>query len=387
MNEHVHAELYIAESVGGAIEQMGRRMPDVIIVPALLSPHDGATLSAHVKQLHGVPYVQLLTIPAFDMLGEPEAETRRGMGLFRRQAPALRRYDRGMVGSQIADAVARAREAREEYVAWLGHQAELEELGKLRAARRLNPAAAGALVPADQQGRDQASDDRRAALRKPLGDIPWLSRARLAWGAEIALVNISTSGVLLESGSKFAPGTTTDLHLSGPETNLVVPVRFVRSEISKIDALGVRYQAAARFGEEIDLGGPSRARALPASPPQALAALLESALVKAAGSAEPAHALFVRGVREMVGARDMQLRTGMGSAGGRETLYFEVPGDDHARTVLQVVFDRSHNVSSAELKLLKAAAWLTAAALEFDRPAPVGSDAPKPRALLEAQVA
>jgi hypothetical protein len=387
VNEHVRAELFIADSVGAAIAQMNHRMPDVVLVPALLSPQDAAVLSEHVKQLQGAPYVQLLTIPAFDMLGEPESSDRRRLGFFRRQAPSLRRYDRAMVGSQIADAVERAREARAEYVAWLGHQAELEELEKIRAARRAANAAQGALVVSGPHSFPvaEASDDRRTALRKPLGDLPWLSNARLAWGAEISLVNISTSGVLLESGSKFAPGSSTDLHLSGPQTNLVVPVRFVRSEIAKIDSMGVRYRAAAAFGQEIDLTGPLRARETPATPPQALAALLETSLRES--GAEPAHARFVRGVRELVGAREVQLRAGVSGAAGRESLYFEVPGGDRARGVLHVVFDRNHEVTPAQLKLLKAAALLTAATLEFDRPEPTVSDSPKPVALLEACVA
>jgi hypothetical protein len=62
-------------------------------------------------------------------------------------------------------------------------------------------------------------------------------------------------------------------------------------------------------------------------------------------------------------------------------MYFDVPGDDRARTVLQVTFDRSHDVSAAEFRLLKAAAWLTAAALEFDKPEA------KPMLLLEEAVA
>ena len=75
------------------------------------------------------------------------------------------------------------------------------------------------------------------------------------------------------------------------------------------------------------------------------------------------------GVRELIGARDVQVRAGStGFAGGHESLYFDVPGDDRARTTMQVTFDRNHNVTDAEFKLLKAAAWLTAAVLELEKP-------------------
>ena len=69
-----------------------------------------------------------------------------------------------------------------------------------------------------------------------------------------------------------------------------------------------------------------------------------------------------------------------------ETLYFDVPGDDRLRTTLQVVFDRNHEVTDAEFKVLKAAAWLTAAVLELEKPIGTAVDRPA-MALLTEQVA
>jgi hypothetical protein len=94
-------------------------------------------------------------------------------------------------------------------------------------------------------------------------------------------------------------------------------------------------------------------------------------------------------VCDLVGASDVQVRTMASTpSAGRETLYFDVPGDDRARTILQVVFPRNHNVTASEFQLLKAASWLTAAALEFGRPAaPIVSVSGAPIALLEEKVA
>jgi len=387
VNEHVRAELFIADSVRAAIEHMERRMPDVVITPALLSPQAGAALAAQIKEQQGARYIQLLTIPAFDMLGEPEVVERRRIGLFRRGTQAVCRFDRRMVGAQIADAIERARQARREYAAWLAQQAELVEEEKRRQAERaLEPVRVNGMLMLTDGGL-QGDIDRRAARRKPLQEFPWLSDARLAWGGSISLVNISKTGVLIESGSKFVPGSTTNLHLTGPEANFVVPVRFVRSSIARVDAMGVRYHAAARFDRELDLREPRQSGEPPTSPPQALVALLETALANAANGAEPAHTQFVRAVRDLIGARDVQVRTGGAGSGGPETLFFEVPGETRLRTVLQVVFGNSHTVSAAQLRMLRAAAWLTAVALEFDRPEPAVSDAPKGAGLLEASVA
>jgi hypothetical protein len=194
--------------------------------------------------------------------------------------------------------------------------------------------------------------------------------------------------VLIETGSKFAPGSTASLQLCGPETNLVVPVRFIRSDVARIDGLGVRYRAAAAFTKEIDLAGPRRDAGQPATPPEALATLLGSVLSAARERPEPAHARFAQGLRQLVGARDVRLAAaGAGSTSGRETLYFDVPGDDRLRATLQVTFDRHHDVTDAEFKLLRAAAWLTAAVLELEKPFSRAAERPAEMAFLTERVA
>jgi len=377
VREYVAARLLVVESVAQALAAIDREVPDVIIAPALMSPGDSAALLDRVRALEHAPYLQVLTIPAFDMLSA-SADGGRRAGMFRRRpAPAIGRYDPAMVGGLIADAVARAREARLEYASMLARQAELEELAA-RKASRVSGASAGELVLA---AADPEGDDRRTALRRGPRELPWLSEARLPWGADISLVNISSSGVLVESGSKLVPGTATELHLRGPQANLVVPVRFVRSEIARIDSLGVKYHAAGTFNSAIDLTGPVAAQPLrPAPPPQALAGLLTAALADA-DPGKPAHVRFLHGVCELLGARDIRISATAGSS-GRETLYFAIPGDDRLRTNLQVVFDRGHDVTPEQFMLLKAATWMTAAALELGTP-----PASRLVALLEERVA
>ncbi len=172
-----------------------------------------------------------------------------------------------MVAAQIVDGLERARTLRMEYAATLAYQ---EAFGTAGANTSLVLARAGSGPALDvssarvqEQLREQARDERRIALRKGRGDVPWLSGIKASWGADLQLINISSTGVLVETGSKFAPGSTTNLHLSGPETNLVVPVRFIRSDVARIDGLGVRYRAAAAFAQEVDLGGPRRERGVP----------------------------------------------------------------------------------------------------------------------------
>jgi CheY-like chemotaxis protein len=389
IREHVRVELLMADSVKTAIKILDEKVPDLIIAPTLLSPADSAELMTHLKGLHSAPYVQTLTVPALDMLAEPPRDEQRRFGVLghvfkpmfsRRRVDLGPQYDRAILGAQIVDGIDRARMARVEHEAFAAYREEIAKRQAIEAAAALSKlgtqlaerSAAAAAAPASggpAARRALTVDERRAAERKRRADIPWLSAVKLSWGPEVAVVNISSSGVLMETGSKFIPGSTADLHLTGPETTLVVPVRFIRSEVSRIDGLGVKYHAAAAFENELDLLRPRNRSRAAASRPEALASLLAESLAETAERSESAQARFTRGLRQLFGARDVQIRLSpCVPSGGRETLYFDIPGTDRACAILQVVFERNYDVNETEFRLLKAAAWLAAAVLELDSP-------------------
>lgn len=397
VREHVKAHLVVVETVHAAITSIGERAPDLILSPSLLSPPDEAALLSHVKQLDTAPYIQMMTVPALDMLADkPAASTTRrwllGPVFNRRQVIVGPQYDPTMVAAQIADGLERARERRMEYDAMMayntatGRTEPTTAMILARSARRLQEGSSDASI--QEQLRDWSREERRVALRKGRGEVPWLSGIKLPSGDEVQLINISSSGVLVETGSKLAPGFTTELYLNGSGTNLVVPVRFVRSDVARIDGLGVRFHAAAAFTKELDLANPRREVVVPSTRPEELAALFGSVLVSGPDSSEPAHGRFAKGLRQLIGARDVRVSAGgMGSAGGRETLYFDVPGDDRTRTTLQITFDRNHDVTEGEFSLLKAAAWLTAALLEIEKPHRQPAASPDGMTMLTEQVA
>jgi CheY-like chemotaxis protein len=397
LREHVKANLVVVASVRAAIDSIAEHTPDLIIAPALLSPPDEAELLTHMKGLDTAPYIQMVTVPALDTLVDAVREEARRSSLsalvFNRRPVSLGvQRDRSMLAAQIVDGLARARELRMEYAARLACQEAASRAPRHsplvpgRSSNRDLAEASDASI--ERQLRDRARDERRVALRKGLGDVAWLSGIKLSEGPELQLINISSTGVLIETGAKFAPGSTASLQLCGPETNLVVPVRFIRSHVTRIDGLGVRYRAAAAFTKEIDLAGPRRDPGQPATPSEALVALLGSVLSAARERPEPAHARFAQGLSQLVGARDVRVITGSAaSASGRETLYFDMPGDDRSRATLQVTFDRNHDVTDTEFKLLRAAAWLTAAVLELEKPVSRAAERPAEMALLPERVA
>src|SRR4029453_6243318 len=109
-------------------------------------------------------------------------------------------YDPHVVGKQIAERLERAQELREEYK-WA--PCERPRPGKPEVFLAARPVQKEAPAPAH----GTLPKDRGWAPRTPQQN-PWVWTARLPWGVDVDLVNISRTGVLLESGSKVSAGAT-----------------------------------------------------------------------------------------------------------------------------------------------------------------------------------
>src|SRR5256886_10811705 len=68
VRHRVGAELILADTTEGALDAIGTRVPDLVLVPALLSPQDDAALAAALRVIAAAARVQMLTIP---VLGTP----------------------------------------------------------------------------------------------------------------------------------------------------------------------------------------------------------------------------------------------------------------------------------------------------------------------------
>src|SRR3954449_13291332 len=75
VRHQVGAELLLAHTTERAIDAIGNRMPDLVLVPALLSPQDDAALAAALRVIAAAARVQMLTIP---VLGGPRREAAAG---------------------------------------------------------------------------------------------------------------------------------------------------------------------------------------------------------------------------------------------------------------------------------------------------------------------
>ena len=126
------------------------------------------------------------------------------------------------------------------------------------------------------------------APRLDRGELPWLS-VKLPDAGEARLLNVSSSGMLLQTSTKFAPGSTIAVQLCGVDQTRVVRARFVRSDILDVGATGVKYVAAATFEDPIDLEGfQPQAGPSAAVTPNPVAEWLKSIAAEIYGGADPA---------------------------------------------------------------------------------------------------
>ena len=95
--------------------------------------------------------------------------------------------------------------------------------------------------------------ERRCAPRLQPEYTPWRELAILRPGQDVHVVNLSSGGALVESGSRMAPGTRTELQLFG------VPKRSLRGRIDRCQVTRLEpvcYQGAIVFDEWLEIGAP-----------------------------------------------------------------------------------------------------------------------------------
>jgi hypothetical protein len=84
--KRVGAELVMVDSTAEAVHEIDARIPDLILLSALLPPRDEDALIAHLRSLDGASHLQTITIPQF-RTAAPKAPEKKG-GLFRKKSKA-----------------------------------------------------------------------------------------------------------------------------------------------------------------------------------------------------------------------------------------------------------------------------------------------------------
>lgn len=93
--------------------------------------------------------------------------------------------------------------------------------------------------------------DRRSQVRLTADDASWLHGARLKYGPDVQVIDISTGGVLVESdGAPLSPQSTIVFELSGQTGTMLMPARVLRSQPI---AGGARHQTACAFKRPLSI--------------------------------------------------------------------------------------------------------------------------------------
>ena len=84
--------------------------------------------------------------------------------------------------------------------------------------------------------------------------VPEIAAIRLSPGDTGQLVNISASGLLMESHTRYAPGGRVTIHFEGPIATKQIKGRIVRCQVSAIGENGaLQYQTAVAFNGRLSL--------------------------------------------------------------------------------------------------------------------------------------
>ena len=220
------------------------------------------------------------------------------------------------------------------------------------------------------------ADRRSRAERRERTEVPWVSTVKLGWGLEVRLLNISSSGLLLETGTKLTPGSITELKLIGPDLDITIPVRFVRSEVADTNPLGVTFHTAATFEKPLPIVDPmlmmpahpqSDIRWRPGVPKSPLGRLMAQVAAELGEEKHPNLTVaLAEGVRRVLKADRVRISsTPIDVVDGQESIAVAIPTSDGSPATLQATFQPGWEPTGLDLKLLTAAAGLAAVVIEF----------------------
>jgi hypothetical protein len=96
--------------------------------------------------------------------------------------------------------------------------------------------------------------ERRGHMRLGQDDIRWLRSARLKYGPDVRVIDISVGGILVETKGQLRPDANIVFELSGPMSSILVPSRVLRCRVASFGDV-MRYQGACSFKRPLDIPG------------------------------------------------------------------------------------------------------------------------------------
>ena len=90
------------------------------------------------------------------------------------------------------------------------------------------------------------ASDRRAAQRMPASDLPWITGVRVGNVDEAQIINVSSTGVLVQCQARLVPGQEATLQIVGAGNRFRVKGHVVRCEVADVRGV-LQYEAALAF--------------------------------------------------------------------------------------------------------------------------------------------
>jgi hypothetical protein len=358
LRERVNADIDLAESASAAARAIAFRPPHLVVATMLLPPSDDAQMMAHLDTIDEASRPPVIVVPPLHEPDPPSVARRLLHRIGLRPLAPFPLYDVAAIGSRI-------QEALQETVPDSPPLPHLtQEPGRSRRG------AIAVRPPASAPTWSAAIVETPIVLPpKPIiarahrwdpAELPWVCSVKAPVGLEARVLNISRSGILIETGSKLVPGNLASVHLAGVGTALMVPARVVRSEVASVEVAGVKYRIAASFTGRLDLI-PDEAvppGVTPPSPPRTLAEVMARVFTEVDRGLrrEDVTAMFERGVQQLAPGYDVKILETPAPTAGRDSIYFQVPVPAGSRAVLQVSFDPGHRPAADDFQLMKAAA-------------------------------
>lgn len=365
---HEQLAIDVVATIDDAIAAIEQRVPDLIMTTVLLHPGEEADLITRLKRMPSARHVPVVHIPAgvTEAVAAQQDHTSPRFSVFRRRTSTRHGCDVDELQAQMLTYIREARTARTTPILQVPDSHALVVVPETTA---LVPSRAGALEAADafRNGRE-----RRRARRRRREEMPWLWAVKLPWGGDVRVVDMSSTGMLVETAAHLDTGGTVALKMIGEQANLVVPAHTVRSEAAWMET-GVLYRVGFEFAEELDTFGRYPLSVAAALRPRTLTDLLTRVMDDAERGIDPANVRtrFTQELLELIPARDIRFRHSSTDDGNEESVQFTVPNGGSAGLALQVAFEPGYSPSMLEFRFLQAAAAAAGIVAAY---CPVGED-------------
>jgi PilZ domain len=94
--------------------------------------------------------------------------------------------------------------------------------------------------------------ERRGHMRLGAADVRWLRSARLKYGPDVRVLDISAGGILVETDGQLRPDANIVFELSSPTKSILVPSKVLRCRLAS-PADVTRYQGACSFKRPLEI--------------------------------------------------------------------------------------------------------------------------------------